>query len=182
MLITLMSLVRLYKQCPPNKILVISGKTGHGAAKCIHGGAAFVWPVIQSFSFLDLEPFVVQIDLPDAVSQDKVRVSIPAAVTVAISTEKGIMENAAVHLLSLGRQKIADLAEGIIVSQMRAVIATAGSDEIDRDRQAFTARVSEAAAAELAKIGMAVINIDIKDAVLKRAGDASTVEVDKADE
>ena len=46
--VLLVSLVRLYKRCPSNKILVIYGKTGRGAAKCVHGGAAMVWPVVQA--------------------------------------------------------------------------------------------------------------------------------------
>ena len=48
-----------YQRCPANRILVIFGKTGQGAAKCIHGGAAFVWPLFQDYAWLDLEPFVV---------------------------------------------------------------------------------------------------------------------------
>ncbi len=40
--------VRRYKRCPSNQILVIYGKTGEGVARCVHGGAAFVWPVVQS--------------------------------------------------------------------------------------------------------------------------------------
>ncbi len=118
-LITLMMLIRMYKRCPSNRILVIYGKTGRGAAKCIHGGAAFVWPVIQASSFLDLEPFVVPIDLTSALSQENIRVSVPTTVTAAISTEPGIMENAAIRLLALSRQQIMNQAQDIILGQMR---------------------------------------------------------------
>jgi flotillin len=156
-------LVRMYKRCPSNKILVIYGKTGRGAAKCIHGGAALVWPVIQGSSFLDLEPFVVPIDLTSALSQENIRVSVPTTVTAAISTEAGIMENAAIRLLALTRQQIMNQAQDIILGQMRAVIATMKIDDINRDRQAFMAKVSEAVAVELEKIGLAVINVNIKD-------------------
>ena len=38
-LILLVSLIRMFKRCPSNKILVIYGKTGRGAAKCVHGGS-----------------------------------------------------------------------------------------------------------------------------------------------
>ena len=63
-----MAVLSRYRRCPSNKILVIYGKTRSGAAKCIHGGAAFVWPLIQDFAYLDLEPFVVPIDLKNALS------------------------------------------------------------------------------------------------------------------
>ena len=51
-----------YKKCPSDKIMVIYGKVGSNSdgtsrtAKCIHGGASLVWPVIQSYEYLDLTP------------------------------------------------------------------------------------------------------------------------------
>ncbi|MBQ8012444.1 MAG: flotillin family protein, partial [Oscillospiraceae bacterium] len=47
-----------YRKCPSDKILVIYGKVGADqfgqprSARCIHGGAAFIWPVIQSYQYL----------------------------------------------------------------------------------------------------------------------------------
>ena len=49
------TIISRYKKCPPDKIMVISGKVGKAAdgtsrpAKCIHGGAAFVLPVFQTY-------------------------------------------------------------------------------------------------------------------------------------
>ena len=162
-IVLFIGILRLYKRCPSNKILVIYGKTGRGAAKCVHGGAAFVWPLFQASSFLDLEPFVVPIDLTSALSQENIRVSVPTTVTAAISNEPGIMENAAIRLLGLTREQIQSQAQDIILGQMRAVIATMKIDDINRDRQAFMAKVNEAVAVELEKIGLAVINVNIKD-------------------
>ena len=65
---TFMALVSRYRRCPSNKILVIYGKTSSGAAKCIHGGAAFVWPLIQDYNFLGLEPLQINIPLQGALS------------------------------------------------------------------------------------------------------------------
>jgi flotillin len=172
-LVTLMVMARLYKRCPSNKILVISGKTGREPAKCIHGGAAFVWPTLQEYCFLDLEPFVVPADLAGAVTKDKIRISVDATVTTAISTEPGIMENAATRLLGLKRQQIMNQAQDIIQAQMRTVIATLKIDDIQQDWQAFTAKVGEAVSVDLKKIGMTVINLNVKDIT-------STVEAGKS--
>lgn len=155
--------IRRYKRCPSNKILVIYGRTGRGAAKCVHGGAAFVWPVLQSFEWLDLEPFVVPIELAAALSQENIRVSVPTTVTAAISTEEGIMQNAAIRLLGQTLEDVQKQAQDIILGQMRAVIATMQIEEINRDRQAFMAKVNEAVSVELEKIGLSVINVNIKD-------------------
>ncbi len=155
--------VSRYKRCPANKILVIYGKTGKGVAKCIHGGAAFVWPVLQSYEWLDLEPFVVPIELTSALSQENIRVSVPTTVTAAISTQEGIMKNAAVRLLGQGQAEVQKQAQDIILGQMRAVIATMKIEEINQDRQAFMGKVNEAVSVELEKIGLALINVNIRD-------------------
>lgn len=155
--------INRYKRCPSNQILVVYGKTGQGAAKCVHGGAAFVWPVLQSFAWLDLEPFVVPIELTNALSQENIRVSVPTTVTAAISTEEGIMQNAAVRLLGQTIEDVQKQAQDIILGQMRAVIATMKIEEINRDRQAFMAKVNDAVSVELEKIGLSVINVNIKD-------------------
>ncbi len=162
-LAVVVAFVSRYRRCPSNKILVIYGKTSSGAAKCIHGGAAFVWPLIQDFAYLDLEPFVVPIDLKNALSQENIRVTVPTTVTCAISNTKGVMQNAAVRLLGLARQEIEDQAQDIILGQMRAVIATMLIEEINRDRQAFLAKVNDAVSGELEKIGLYLINVNIRD-------------------
>ena len=152
-----------YKRCPSNRVLVIYGKTGRGAAKCIHGGAAFVWPLLQAYDYIDLEPFVVPIDLTNALSQENIRVSVPTTVTAALSNQPGVMENAAIRLLGLTRGQIQAQAQDIILGQMRAVIATMKIEEINSDRQAFLAKVNDAVSLELEKIGLMLINVNIRD-------------------
>ena len=53
-----MLLMKQYKRCPSNRVLVIFGKTGRAghAATTIHGGAAFVVPLLQDYAYLSLEP------------------------------------------------------------------------------------------------------------------------------
>jgi len=159
----LLLFIKRYRRCPSNKVMVIYGRTGSGAARCVHGGAAFIWPVIQSYDYLDLEPFVVPIDLANALSQENIRVSVPTTVTAAISNQAGIMQNAAIRLLGLSRGQIQAQAQDIILGQMRAVIATMKIEEINRDRQAFLGKVNEAVSVELEKIGLALINVNIRD-------------------
>ncbi|MDD3473372.1 MAG: SPFH domain-containing protein [Syntrophaceae bacterium] len=152
-----------YQRCPANRILVIFGKTGKGAAKCIHGGAAFVWPLFQDYAWLELEPFVVPIDLNNALSQENIRVTVPTTVTVAVSTEEGVMQNAAIRLLGQGIEEVQAQAQSVILGQMRQVMATMRIEEINRDRQAFMTKVNESLSVELEKIGLTVINVNIKD-------------------
>ncbi len=162
-IVLFISFAKRYKRCPSNRILVIYGKTNAGAARCIHGGAAFVWPLIQAYDYLDLEPFVVPIDLKNALSFENIRVTVPTTVTAAVSTTTGIMQNAAIRLLGLSGKEIQDQAQDIILGQMRAVIATMKIEEINADRQAFLAKVNDAVSGELEKIGLSLVNVNIRD-------------------
>ncbi len=153
-----------YKRCPSNRILVIYGKTGAGqSSKTLHGGGAFVWPLIQAYDFLDLEPLQIEIPLEGALSSENIRVSVPSVFTVAIGTDEETMNNAAVRLLGSDTPQIIKQAEDIIFGQLRQVIASMAIQEINRDRDVFLEKVQSALEPELKKIGLVLINVNIRD-------------------
>jgi flotillin len=156
--------VNRYVRCPANKILVISGRVGgEGAARCISGGGAFVWPVIQEAAFLDLDPVRIDVKLPDALSLENIRISVPSVFTVAIGIDETVRQNAAIRLLNLTHQEIEATARDIIIGQLRAVIATMSIDQINRDREAFLQRVQHQLEPELMKVGLTLLNVNIQD-------------------
>jgi flotillin len=167
--IIIVAMMRRYKRCPSDRILVVYGKIGKGSdkesrsAKCIHGGAAFIWPVIQAYSFLDLTPLSIEINLTSALSKQNIRVDVPSRFTVGISTEPNIMNNAAERLLGLTQESISNLAKDIIFGQLRLVVATMEIEEINSNRDLFLAAVSSNVEAELKKIGLKLINVNVTD-------------------
>jgi len=158
-----------YRKCPSDRIMVIYGKVGKNAdgsarsSKCIHGGAAFVWPIIQSYQYLDLTPLSISVDLKSALSRQNIRIDVPSIFTVGISTEPGIMQNAAERLLGLKLNEIQELAKDIIFGQLRLVIATMDIEEINTDRDKFLEAVSRNVETELKKIGLRLINVNVTD-------------------
>jgi flotillin len=167
--ILLISFLRRYKRCPSDRILVIYGKIGKGAeqeyrsAKCIHGGASFIWPVIQDYAFLDLTPIPIEINLKSALSKQNIRVDVPSIFTVGITTEAGVMTNAAERLLGLSQEDISNLAKDIIFGQLRLVVATMDIEEINSNRDLFLEAVSSNVEAELKKVGLKLINVNVTD-------------------
>ncbi len=166
---TLAGILSRYRKCPSDKVMVIYGKVGRDkdgqarSAKCIHGGAAFVVPVIQSCQYLDLTPISINVDLRNALSKQNIRVDVPSRFTVGISTETGIMQNAAERLLGLKLTEIQELAKDIIFGQLRLVIATMEIEEINTDRDKFLLAVSKNVEIELKKIGLRLINVNVTD-------------------
>ena len=167
--VTFAAILRRYKRCPSDKILVIYGKTGKNkegsisSARCIHGGASFIWPVFQDWKMLDLTPISIECNLTNALSKQNIRVDVPCRFTVGISTEPEVMTNAAERLLGLHPSDIQAIATDILFGQLRLVIATMDIEEINADRDKFLAAVSQNVEAELRKIGLKLINVNVTD-------------------
>lgn len=157
-------IIRQYKRCPSNRVLVIYGKVARSAAsRCMHGGGAFVIPLIQDYDYLSLEPLVIDIPLEGALSLNNIRVNVPSTFTVGISTDPVLMNNAAERLLGLPDGKIREQAQDIILGQLRLVIATLSIEEINKDREKFMALINENVGQEINKIGLELINVNIRD-------------------
>ena len=161
---TFMLAIRRYKTCPSNRILVKYGKVGVGrSALPIHGGATFVWPLIQQYSYLDLTPITTDVPLRSALSKQNIRVNVPSKFTFGIGTTEDLMTNAAIRLLGLTPSAIEGMAQEIIFGQLRATIATMDIEEINADRDSFSHKVMENIEEELKKIGLRLINVNIAD-------------------
>lgn len=169
LLLVLVIIATRYKRCPSDKVMVIYGSVGktkdgmNRSSKCIHGGAAFVWPIVQAYAFLDLTPLSINVDLKNALSRQNIRIDVPSRFTVGISTEPGVMQNAAERLLGLKLIDIQDLAKDIILGQLRLVIALMDIEEINSDRDKFLEAVSRNVEGELKKIGLRLINVNVTD-------------------
>ena len=165
----LILVVSRFRKCPSDKIMVIYGKVGSNSdgtarsARCVHGGASFVWPVFQAYEYLDLTPISISVDLRNALSRQNIRIDVPSRFTVGISTEPTIMQNAAERLLGLKLMEIQELAKDIILGQLRLVIATMDIEEINADRDKFLLAVSGNVESELKKIGLRLINVNVTD-------------------
>ncbi len=153
-----------YKRCPSNRVLVIYGRTSSGqSSRCIHGGAAFVIPLLQDYQYLSLEPIQIEVPLRGALSSENIRVNVPSVFTVAIDTKPAVMQQAAIRLLGLSIQEIRKQAEEIIFGQLRQVLASMGIEEINRDRDTFLEHIQHSLEPELNKIGLQLINVNITD-------------------
>ncbi len=164
--LTLMFLASRYKRCPSDKILVIFG-AGPGmqgrAAKCLHGGGALIYPLIQNYAFLDLKPMTININLTNALSYQNIRINVPSTFTIGVTTDPTIMSNAAERLLHQTPAQIEDMAKEIIFGQLRLTVATLTIEQINQDRELFLEAIVKNVDHELFKIGLHLINVNVTD-------------------
>src|SRR6202790_1602243 len=157
-------LTKRFKRCRSDQVLVIFGKVGGGnTSRCIHGGAAFIWPLIQDHAYLNLAPIQIEIPLKGALSMENIRVSVPSVFTVAIGTDLETMQQAAIRLLGLNVEEVTQQASDIILGQLRQVIASMGIEDINRDRDKYLHNIQTSLEPELRKIGLVLINVNITD-------------------
>ena len=158
-------LANRYRKCPADKILVIygSGNGGKKSANCVHGGGAFVWPVIQDYAYMSLTPIGIDANLTNALSRQNIRVDVPCRFTVGISTDPEYMNAAAERLLGQSANQIQEMARDILFGQLRLVIATMSIEELNSDRDKFLEAITSNVEVELKKIGLKLINVNVTD-------------------
>jgi flotillin len=162
--LTLIGFISRYRRCPSDRVLVVYGRVGAGrSARCLHGGAAFVWPVIQDYKYLDLHPMSIDIQLNNALSKQNIRVSVPSTFTIGVTTDADKLGNAAERLLGLNNAQTTQLAKEIIFGQMRLVVATMRIEEINSDRDRLIEAITNNVSTELEKVGLRLINVNIQD-------------------
>ena len=163
-LFLLLYIIKRYKRCPSDKILVVFGKVGTGqSARCIHGGGALIVPLFQDYRYLSLTPMTIAIPLQNALSQQNIRINVPSTFTVGISTDPLIMTNAAERLLELQNRDIEAMAREIIFGQLRLTVASLTIEQINQDRESFLSAIRKNVEPELNKIGLYLINVNITD-------------------
>ena len=151
------AIINRYRRCPSDKVLVIYGNRGTSkSAKCVHGGGAFVWPIIEDYAYLSLTPIGIDANLTNALSKQNIRVDVPCRFTVGISTDPESMLAAAERLLCR-------LARDILFGQLRLVIATMSIEELNSDRDKFLEAITANVEVELKKIGLRLINVNVTD-------------------
>jgi flotillin len=161
---TVVFMASRYKRCPSDRVLVIYGRVEKGrSSKTMHGGGAFVWPLIQDFAYLNLTPITINIPLENALSMQNIRINVPSTFTVGVSTVPEIMTNAAERILRLPQNAIEEMAKEIIFGQLRLTVASLTIEQINQDRESFLEAIRNNVEPELNKIGLQLINVNITD-------------------
>jgi flotillin len=152
----LLMLMKQYKRCPPNRLLVIFGKTNSDGPRIIHGGAVFVVPLLQDYAYLSLDPIDVEMSLSSQSGSKSLGFALPQKFTVAISTVPAVAQAAAVRLLGLSVAEIRSRAEEIIGSALGRTIAAAMESRVEQ--AAFYSTLESEIGSELKTLGLELVS------------------------
>ncbi|OHB79056.1 MAG: hypothetical protein A2V98_02030 [Planctomycetes bacterium RBG_16_64_12] len=159
MFVMITLLLKQYKRCPPNRILVVYGKTGPDtSARCVHGGAVLIVPLLQDHAWLALEPMRIEVSRQRTASGRTISDPLPRVFSVAIGTSEDLMHNAAVRLLGLDQREIEQQAEDIIVTRLDRLIDAIDAGEVTPGTDEFYQRLETSIRTELNKLGLVLVN------------------------
>jgi len=152
----------LYKRCPSNKIFVVRNKLENCESfQCYHGGGVFVWPLIQDYAVLSLEPIEIEFSFQDLKSQDDFNINLEGELCFSISAEPSLAEKAAKKFFNLDRSQIKNIAEDILSETIKDNILNLYNDYIDKNNKNFLNLISKSINDEYNKSGLCVIDIKI---------------------
>lgn len=171
-ILTIWGLLSRYRRSAPDELLVVYGKAGHvkdeagktilTPSKIIQGGGCFVWPIIQDYKKMSMQPIQMKVTV-DGVDSAFIKMHLPVVLTTSISQDKIIQQNAATRFLSATPGEIEKQISEILVGETRAIMATMLIEEINADRNTFLGKVRESLEQELVKVGYDVTNINISE-------------------
>jgi len=166
MLLFMAGIMSRYHRCPPDKILVIYGAGGDkkavkGGVKFVHNGGTFVWPVIQSYTYLPLTPINIDVNLTDVFHKQKIRANISCRFAVGISIEQEYLQAASERLLGLTAQQIQEHAYDILLTQLRIVVENMNIEELNSDRNKMLEAISSNAEPKLKEFGLHLFNTNV---------------------
>ncbi len=178
-LIVLVKFLPRYKIAPPDTALIISGllrrrykvRNMDGSAsvkrfgyRIVRGGATFWIPAIERIDKLDM--CLMQVDIKTAQpvpTKEYISVLVDAVANIKIGSDELFIATAAEQLLHYDAQQIKALAKDVLEGNMREIIGQMTIAELVQNRDKFAQESIKAAMADMANMGLEIINLTIQN-------------------
>ena len=162
-----------YRKVGPNQVLVVSGRTttveeADGRKRRVGyrlqvGGGTFVLPFVETLDVLPLEVFSLAVRCPEVLTAQGVIISAEASGQVKAAGDEPLLHRAVENFLSRGSSGITAVAQEVLEGHMRAALGRMTVEQIYIERDAFAARVREAASTDFARLGLELLSFSLRD-------------------
>lgn len=171
---------RNYIKVSGNRVVVVSGRRG---MRFVRGGASLIVPFLERMDELDLTSIIIDnLIVKDAITKEGVPLTIKAVASVKIGSEEPLLFAAQERLLGMTRDSIKKMAYETLEGHLRSMLSTLTVGEINSDRAKFSESMMKESATDLAKLGLKIDILTIKEVsddvnYLKSLGLKRTAEV-----
>jgi len=167
-------IAKQYRKVGPNEVLIISGGRKRTVTKpdgtkrkigyrYRPGGGTFVLPFLETVDILPMEIITLNIKTPEVLTHGGVPIMAEATAQVKIDSSDNSIHLAAEQFLGLGKEGIKDVSMTILEGKMREVMGTMTVENIYRERQEFSANVTEATRKAFSRMGLTMMSFALKD-------------------
>src|SRR5213080_739617 len=162
-----------YMKVGPNQVLVISGRkhrvtdpdgtVREVGFKIRKGGGVFVLPVFEKVDLLSLELLTIDVQTPEVYTSKGVPVRVDGVAQIKVKGDDVSISTAAEQFLNKGTDEIKNIATQTLEGHLRAILGTMTVEDIYQNRDAFASKVQEAAAGDMANMGLGIVSFTIRD-------------------
>ena len=154
--------------CPPNKLLVFSGrqttledgtKVGY---RVVHGGWTVRIPVLEKVDEMDLTVIPIELSVTNAYSNGGIPLEIRAVAYVKVSSKSERRNNAIERFLGRDPVEIRQVAKETLEGHVRGIVARMTPEEMNEDRLKFATEMVEETADDLERLGLALDALKIQ--------------------
>lgn len=165
-----------YRVAKPNEAFVITGRggkrtidpvTGQTTAdlsgqKVVRGGGAFIIPLVQQLSVLDLSSHRIEVSVGGAYNAKGIKLNVHGVAIVKVgATDEAV--RAAAQRFNAQQDAVEEFCREVLTGSLRSIIGAMDVDKIISDRAAFAHRVAEASEADLSGQGLMIDTFQIQD-------------------
>lgn len=154
--------------CPPNMVLIFSGRKGRMADgsvrgyRTIFGGRGIRTPFIEKAHYMNLSVMEVPISTRGAYSQGGIPLNVDAIANVKISSDPIIVTNAIERFLGRDPNEIRRVAKETLEGHLRGVLARLTPEEVNEDRLKFADELARESELDLSKLGLHLDTLKIQ--------------------
>lgn len=154
--------------CQPNEVLVFSGRRrNHGTLvthyRIVKGGRALRRPFIETVDKVDLTNMIIEVTVKNAYSKGGIPLNVQGVANIKVPGEMPLIHNALERFLGRSREDIMRVARETLEGNLRGVLALLTPEEVNRDKEAFGARLTEEAGHDLERIGLVLDTLNIQN-------------------
>ena len=173
LLLIIWALKALLVVCPPNHVLIFSGRTrvaddGRKVGfRVVFGGRAIRVPILEQVQAMSLTNISVPMSVAGAYSEGAdgalgIPLSVHAIANVKVSSDQRFVGNAIERFLGRDREEIARVAKETLEGNLRGVLAKMTPEEVNEDRLKFAKSLADEAEADLQKLGLHLDTLKIQ--------------------
>lgn len=155
--------------CPPNEVLVFSGRERttssgkHVGYRIVKGGRAFRVPLFEAVDRLDLTNMIIELQVKGAYSRGGIPLTVQGIANIKVPGEEPLLTNTIERFLGKTREQIIEIARETLEGNLRGVLSTLTPEEVNQDKEAFSARLTEEAEHDLSNIGLVLDTLKIQN-------------------